>query len=174
MNEKYICGYDSPIGKMTMESGGERLSGLYFANMNPTVGYTVKNDLPIFVQTQKWLNTFFSGKIPDFTPPLEICGSDFFVTVSHILLTIPFGTTVSYKDTAKKAAEAMGKAGMSAQAVGGAVGRNRIAIIVPCHRVIGSDGSLTGYAYGVDKKEKLLKIEGAFTERQHHIKKFSP
>ena len=151
----------SPLGKIIMESGGERLSGLLFDNKKQGEEYCFKEYLPVFVQTRVWLDTYFSGNVPDFTPPLEICGSDFFVTVSRLLLNIPYGKTLTYGEIAKKAAALLGKERMSAQAVGGAVGRNRIAIIGPCHRVIGADRGLTGYAAGIDKKIKLLEIEGA-------------
>lgn len=151
----------SPLGKIIMESGGERLSGLFFDDKRRKEDCCLKEDLPVFEQTRIWLNIYFSGNAPDFTPPLEICGSDFFVTISRLLLNIPYGNTVTYGEIAKKSALLLGRERMSAQAVGGAVGRNRIAIIVPCHRVIGSDGGLTGYAAGLDKKIKLLEIEGA-------------
>ena len=161
MSEKYFSEYMSPAGRLFMESSGDKLSGLSFDDKKHEEGHCSKDDIPVFEQTRVWLDTYFSGNVPDFTPPLEICGSDFFVTVSRLLLTIPYGKTVTYGEIAKKAAALLGRERMSAQAVGGAVGRNKIAIIVPCHRVIGADRGLTGYAAGLDKKIKLLKIEGA-------------
>ena len=117
-------------------------------------------DLPVFNETMRWLDTYFSGKSPDFTPPLHMIGTPFQTNVWNILLTIPYGKTTTYGEIAKQIAVKMGLPRMSAQAVGGAVGHNRISIIVPCHRVLGVHGELTGYAGGIDKKRYLLNIEG--------------
>ena len=120
---------------------------------------------PVLEQTVKWLNLYFSGQEPDFTPPLHLIGSEFRLAVWKMLLEIPYGQTTTYKELAGRIAEQRGIKTMSAQAVGGAVGHNPISIIVPCHRVLGTDGSLTGYAGGIDKKISLLTLEkAAFTK----------
>lgn len=160
---QYINHYNSPLGKITFASNGKELTGLWFDGQKYfastlTKEYEQKN-LPVFEQTAKWLDIYFSGKNPDFTPPLFLSSTSFRNEVWKILLTIPYGIVMTYGEIAKLMAENRGVEKMSAQAVGGAVGHNPISIIVPCHRVVGTDGSLTGYAGGVDIKEKLLKIE---------------
>ena len=115
----------------------------------------------MFAQTKKWLDIYFTGKAPDFTPPLSMEGiSPFRRRVWEIMLTIPFGQTMTYGNIAKLIEKETGKR-VSAQAAGGAVGHNCISIIIPCHRVVGAGGNLTGYAGGIDKKIALLKNEGA-------------
>ncbi len=161
----YIYEYQSPIGKLTLASDGEKLTGLWITGQKyyaSTLGAdtTIKN-LPVFESTIDWLNSYFDGKTPDFTPPLAPKGSAFRQAVWKILCEIPYGKVITYGDIAKKIAEQNGKARMSAQAVGGAVGHNPISIIIPCHRVVGSDGSLTGYAGGIETKVKLLTLEKA-------------
>ena len=116
-------------------------------------------------QTVKWLDIYFSGREPDFTPPLHLTGSEFRLAVWELLLGIPYGQTTTYKELAGRIAEQRGIKTMSAQAVGGAVGHNPVSIIVPCHRVLGTDGSLTGYAGGIDKKISLLTLEKAVFTR---------
>ena len=161
----YIHRYDSPMGGVTFASDGERLTGLwldgqkYFADT--LKGEATDQMLPVFEETIRWLDIYFSGNEPDFTPPLSMKGSPFRQEVWGILLTIPYGQTMTYGEIAKIMAERRGLERMSAQAVGGAVGHNPISIIVPCHRVVGTNGSLTGYAGGVDKKVKLLALEKA-------------
>lgn len=159
----YKSTYDSPIGKITLASNGDKLTGLwldgqkYYADTQPET--CEEKDLPIFTETKKWLDIYFSGKNPDFLPPLSMEGiSPFRKRVWEIMLEIPFGKTSTYGKIAAQIAAETGKKA-SAQAVGGAVGHNSISIIIPCHRVIGSDGSLTGYAGGLDKKIALLKNE---------------
>ena len=159
----YIDHYNSPLGKITFASNGKELTGLWFNGQKYfastlTKEYEQKN-LPVFEQTAKWLDIYFSGKNPDFTPPLFLSSTSFRNEVWKILLTIPYGKIMTYGEIAKLMAENGGVEKMSAQSVGGAVGHNSISIIVPCHRVVGTDGSLTGYAGGVDIKEKLLKFE---------------
>ncbi len=160
--------YPSPLGTMSMTCDGMGLTSLTFAGQKYAArseAKSVKTDvngqkLPqIIAQTVRWLNIYFAGGIPDFTPPLSLNGSPFRKEVWNILLTIPYGKTLTYGQIAARIAEEEGRPRMSAQAVGGAVGHNPVAIIVPCHRVIGADGSLTGYAGGLDKKTALLKIE---------------
>jgi methylated-DNA-[protein]-cysteine S-methyltransferase len=118
-------------------------------------------ELPVFKSIKQWLTVYFDGRIPAFTPPLAPTGSAFRKSVWDILCAIPYGETITYQDIAKMIAGQTGKAAMSAQAVGGAVGHNPISIIIPCHRVVGTDGSLTGYAGGIDVKMRLLTMEGA-------------
>lgn len=116
--------------------------------------------LTVFEQTRNWLDIYFEGREPDFMPPLHLIGTDFRKEVWKILLQIPYGQTVTYGEIAEELAKSRGIRRMSAQAVGGAVGHNNISIIVPCHRVIGADGSLTGYAGGMEIKARLLWLEG--------------
>lgn len=113
----------------------------------------------VLCQTRQWLDCYFEGESPDFTPPILLHGSNFQQTVWQRLLQIPYGETLTYGDIAKEIAQKRGGGRMSAQAVGGAVGHNPIGVIVPCHRVVGSDGNLTGYAAGIDKKIRLLRLE---------------
>ena len=150
---------------MTMASDGENIIGLWFDGQlrfasTINAGEAEENDiLPVFARTRQWLDEYFSGKEPAFTPPIRMQGTDFQQMVWQLLLKIPYGTTSTYRDIARKVAKERGIATMSAQAVGGAVGRNPISIIVPCHRIIGTDGTLTGYAGGIERKEKLLSLE---------------
>lgn len=154
----YISNYDSPLGGITLASDGQALTGLwfdgqrYFGSM-VDAQHEKRAVLPIFKETSRWLDIYFSGCIPDFMPPLSLRGTPFQRRVWNALLTIPYGQTVTYGDLAHR----LGC--RSAQAVGGAVGRNPISIIVPCHRVVGADGSLTGYAGGLDRKRALLELE---------------
>lgn len=149
----------------------EGVTGLWFDRQNHLLGNSVKENnisdnhsaLRIFETTKLWLDCYFAGNIPDFTPPLSLKGTEFQMTVWKILLDIPYGQVVTYGDIAKKIAVQRGLKRMSAQAVGGAVGRNPISIIVPCHRVIGANGSLTGYAGGMSNKIWLLGQEGIDT-----------
>lgn len=152
------------MGEMTLASNGEELTGLWFdgqkyfaSNMR---GRIEEKDLPVFEQTEKWLDIYFSGKAPDFTPPLSFSGiSPFRKRVWEIMLAVPYGQTTTYGKIAERIERETGKR-VSAQAVGGAVGHNSISVIIPCHRVLGANGDLTGYAGGVDKKVALLKGEG--------------
>lgn len=155
----YTYHYDSPFGGITLSSDGEALTGLwfdgqkYFADTLDTEHS--EKPLPVFDEAAKWLDLYFTGVEPDFTPKLDPRGSAFRRMVWDVLLTIPFGHTMTYGEIAKK----LGC--RSAQAIGGAVGHNPISLIIPCHRVVGADGSLTGYAGGVDKKRSLLELEKA-------------
>lgn len=119
-----------------------------------------EKEIPVFTETKKWLDIYFSGKQPQFFPKLDLRGSDFRIAVWEILLKIPYGQTITYGDIADEIAKKRGIKKMAAQAVGGAVGHNPVAIIVPCHRVVGTNGSLTGYGGGIERKEKLLQLEG--------------
>lgn len=160
----YTSKYNSSIGCITLASNGDELTGLwfdgqkYFADNLPEE--CEEKDLPIFALTRKWLDIYFSGKAPDFTPPLNMDGiSPFRRRVWEIMLAIPFGHTSTYGKIAKQIADETSKK-VSGQAVGGAVGHNSISLIIPCHRVVGTNGGLTGYAGGIDKKIELLKLEG--------------
>ena len=157
---QYIHYYDSPLGRITLASDGEKLSGLWFEGQK-YYGSTLSEEneqrkLLIFEQTGQWLDTYFSGQEPDFTPPLSLQATPFRRAVWEILLKIPYGQTMTYGAIAKEIAGQM-----SAHAVGGAVGHNPISLIRPCHRVVGTNGSLTGYAGGIDKKVRLLTLERA-------------
>lgn len=161
----YIDSYHSPLGGITLASDGAALTGLWFDGQK-YFGETLsaqyeEKSLPIFEQTIHWLNIYFSGKAPDFTPPLSMQTTPFRKAVWEILRTIPYGQTMTYGEIAKKIATQKGLPKMSAQAVGGAVGHNSISLIIPCHRVVGTNGSLTGYAGGIDKKIQLLSMEQA-------------
>lgn len=159
----YRYHYVSPLGNMVAESNGVQLTGLWYEGQK--YFYAVpkekseKKMLPIFENVKRWLDIYFSGNEPDFTPPILIETTPFRKAVTEIMLTISYGQTMTYGEIAKKLAEQTGVKKMSAQAVGGAVGHNAISIIVPCHRVVGANGKLTGYAGGLDKKEKLLAWE---------------
>lgn len=158
---QYFSTYKSPIGEIVLTSEGKGLAGLHLSGQKYFAEEECyqESDLPIFKETRKWLDVYFSGRQPNFTPPLSLPEvSPFRNRVWQILLTIPFGETVTYGALAKQIECETGKR-VSAQAVGGAVGHNPIGIIVPCHRVMGANGSLTGYAGGLDKKEALLKLE---------------
>ena len=155
---KYYTGcYDSPLGLLLMTSDGEALTGLSFWD-EPSAEQETQA-LPVFVDTCRWLDLYFSGKVPDFTPQLSLQGTDFRRAVWEILRTIPYGQTISYGEIADMIARERRMEKMSAQAVGGAVGHNPVGIIVPCHRVIGKSGSLTGYGGGIWRKEWLLQLE---------------
>ena len=159
----YASRYKSPIGNILLASDEEGLTGLwfegqkYFANTLPE-DY-VPQETKILTEAKKWLDVYFSGEEPKLTLPLHPAGSEFRQAVWQILLQIPYGQTVTYGEIARKMAELKNISYMSAQAVGGAVGHNEISIIIPCHRVVGTNGSLTGYAGGIDKKISLLKLE---------------
>ena len=162
---EYIFHTGSPLGGITLASDGESLTGLWFdgqkqyaRTLDPMHAEKV---FPVFDEAVCWLETYFSGREPEFTPPLALRGTVFQTTVWEILRTIPYGQTVTYGRIAEETALRLGLPRMSAQAVGGAVGRNPVSLIVPCHRVLGTDGSLTGYAGGLDRKLRLLQLERA-------------
>ena len=157
----YTAHYTSPLGGITLASDGMALAGLYFDGERdfPDLSTARKKDLPVFGEAMRWLDLYFAGREPDFSPALNHTVTAFQQAEWAILRTIPYGETTTYGAIAHRLEEDTGKR-MSAQAVGGAVGRNPISILIPCHRVIGADGSLTGYAGGLDKKEYLLALEG--------------
>ena len=155
--------YTSPLGGITLASDGKALTGLWFDGQkyfpHKLVEESSEAELPIFTQTCNWLDIYFGGKKPSFTPPISLHTTPFRKAVYDILLTIPYGQTMTYVEIANIIANQQGAEHMSAQAVGSAVGHNPISIIIPCHRVVGADGSLTGYAGGLDTKTALLKLE---------------
>ena len=159
----YTCQYQSPMGDILLAADEIGLTGLwfvgqkYFANILPDEH--IVRETPILAESKRWLDVYFSGEEPNFTPPLHPIGSAFRQEVWQILLQIPYGQTTTYGEIAKRLAAENGLAHLSAQAVGGAVGRNPISILIPCHRVIGADGSLTGYAGGIGRKRALLTLE---------------
>ena len=161
----YKYSYLSPLGSITIASDGEAIIGLWFDGQkyfgDTLESEAIECDLPIFRLTVKWLDIYFSGKEPDFVPQIMLRTTPFREAVCNIMRSIPYGHTITYGEIADIIAEQRGIKRMSAQAVGGAVSHNPISIIIPCHRVIGSDGSLTGYAGGIDKKIKLLELEKA-------------
>ena len=161
----YTHHYESPLGGITLASDGEALIGLWFDGQkyfaDTLDGDAEERNLPIFDEADQWLELYFSGREPDFTPKLNMRTTPFRKRVWEILLTIPYGQTMTYGQIAEKAAVQMGLQRMSAQAVGGAVGHNSISLIIPCHRVVGANGSLTGYAGGIDRKVRLLQMEHA-------------
>ena len=159
----YTQKYTSPLGGMLLAADEVGLTGLwfdgekFFADNLPTEHE--EEETPTLAASKRWLDIYFMGKEPDFTPPLHPVGSAFRMKVWDVLLQIPYGQTVTYGWIARQLAKREGRARMSAQAVGGAVGHNEISIIIPCHRVVGTSGSLTGYAGGMDRKIALLKTE---------------
>lgn len=173
---QYTTTYQSPLGGITLAADGEALTGLWFEGQKYYALYLDKEheekDLPVFQQAREWLDIYFSGRDPGFTPPMRFTGSDFQNEVWTILAAIPYGKTRTYGDIAQELARKRGLPRMSAQAVGGAVGKNEISVIVPCHRVVGSSGSLTGYAGGINRKIELLKLERAF-KKEYFVPKHS-
>lgn len=161
----FITHYASPLGRLLLAADEEGLTGLwlegqkYFAAGLPQQREEQRK--PALEEACRWLDTYFTGREPDFTPPLHPVGSDFQRAVWQLLLQIPYGQTTTYGALAGELARQRGLTHFSAQAVGGAVGHNRVSIIIPCHRVVGSGGSLTGYAGGLENKIKLLKLESA-------------
>lgn len=161
--QQYIWKYRSPLGGITMAADGEGLTGLWFEGQKYFAD-TLSADheekmIPLFEETVEWLNRYFKGEDPGLTPPVHLTGSPFRMAVWEILQQIPYGGTITYGEIAQKIARRQGAATMSAQAVGGAVGHNPVSIIVPCHRVVGSNGNLTGYAGGLSLKIGLLSLE---------------
>ena len=163
----YTSNYNSPIGKILLASKNGKLIGLWIEGQKYYLGKVKeelqkKDDEVILIKAKNWLDKYFRGEKPEISElDLDPIGSEFAKNVWKILCEIPYGEVTTYGKIAKKMAKLMNKKSMSAQAVGGAVGHNPISIIIPCHRVIGSNGDLTGYAGGIDKKIKLLEHENA-------------
>lgn len=163
---QYTSKYQSPLGEILIAADEEGLIGLWFAGQKYyALNLDKENDekeTQILKDTKKWLDIYFSRSEPDFKLPLHFNGTEFQNEVWRILCSIPYGKTMTYGEISDIIARHRGIERMSAQAVGGAVGKNRISIIVPCHRVVGSNGSMTGYAGGISRKIELLKLEKAF------------
>ena len=161
---QYFSHYYSPLGKILLASDSTHLTSLWFEGQKYYAAKLDSNcqekDLPVFQQAAFWLDVYFSGKEPGFTLPIRFHGTPFQKQVWCVLCSIPYGKTMTYGQIAQIIAKHRGLSHMSAQAVGGAVGHNPISIIVPCHRVLGANGKITGYAGGVDKKVALLNLEG--------------
>lgn len=162
---QYISHYPSPLGDILMAADAVGLTGLWFEGQKYFALSLDKEhaekEIPLFEKAKRWLAIYFSGREPDFTVPLHCTGTAFQNAVWAILCTIPYGQTMTYGAIAGKLALQKGLPRMSAQSVGGAVGHNAISILVPCHRVVGTNGSLTGYAGGMDRKIRLLQLEKA-------------
>ena len=160
---QYISHYQSPLGGILLGADDTGLTGLWFEGQKYFALYLDKEheekEIPLFNEAKRWLDIYFSGKEPDFTLPLHFTGTEFQNEVWEILYSIPYGKTMPYGEIAGQIAARRGISHMSAQAVGGAVGHNEISIIVPCHRVVGANGILTGYAGGIEKKIALLELE---------------
>ncbi len=162
----YSTDYESPIGPMVLVSDGQNIVGLWMEGQK-YFGATVKGeislkaDLPVLEAAKGWLDRYFAGEKPEiFELPLAPVGGEFRQAVWKLLCEIPYGEVTTYGAIAKKIAKIQSKKTMSAQAVGGAVGHNPISVIIPCHRVVGTGGNLTGYAGGMEKKTRLLQLEG--------------
>ncbi|MCI6951646.1 MAG: methylated-DNA--[protein]-cysteine S-methyltransferase [Clostridium sp.] len=161
----YTQHYESPLGGILLAADETGLTGLWFDGekyyADNLAAEHEARDTQALGAAKRWLDVYFAGKEPDFLPPLHPIGSAFRKEVWQLLLEIPYGQTTTYGALARRLAERRGLRHMSAQAVGGAVGHNEISILIPCHRVVGTSGSLTGYAGGIDKKLSLLRLEQA-------------
>ncbi len=159
---RFISRYESPLGRLTLASDGDALTGLWFAGQKYDAEGLSEDaqeaELPVFTETKGWLDAYFDGRKPQQLPPIRWYGSEFQIAVWNLLLEIPYGQTVTYAELASRLI-AQGRSAC-AQAVGGAVGRNPISILVPCHRVLGAGKKLTGYAGGLERKQWLLTHEG--------------
>lgn len=164
----YTSTYQSPVGEMLLAADEEGVVGLWFKDEKYYAYCLDKENEPrethIIKKLKRWLDIYFEGREPDFTPPLHMIGTQFQLEVWNILREIPYGKTTTYNEIAKKIAKNRGIERMSAQAVGTAVGKNSINLIIPCHRVVGTNNSLAGYAGGIDKKITFLKLEGAYKD----------
>ncbi len=170
---QYTAHYASPLGDILLAADGRGLTGLWFQGqqhfargLEPGAS---EGELPLFSDVRRWLDLYFSGQAPDAAIPLHLRGTAFQLRVWQALLTIPYGSTATYGQIARQ----LGAGPRSARAVGSAVGRNPVSILVPCHRVLGSGGKLTGYAAGLDRKMALLALEGILPlgEAMHTIQK---
>ena len=172
MERDYIGWYGSPLGRMLMASDGEALVGLWFEGQEHfgegLRAERVERMVPVMEETVRWLDCYFGGKVPGFMPALQLRGTPYRRAVWRILMEIPYGQTVTYGEIAARLAgtaaqgrlAGLGSGSIIARAVGGAVGHNPVSLIVPCHRVVGADGGLTGYAGGLERKRRLLRLEG--------------
>ena len=172
----YTSIYQSPVGEILLAADEIGVVGIWFKE-EKYYAYcldkeNIPKETPVIKELKKWLDIYFQGKEPDFVPPIHMIGTDFQIEVWNILREIPYGTTTTYSEIAKKIAKNRGLERMSAQAVGTAVGKNSINLIVPCHRVVGTNNSLAGYAGGIDKKIEFLKLEGAY-KNEYFVPKHS-
>lgn len=159
----FAAQYDSPLGKLLLTWEDRALTGIWFDREIPD--QEKQENHPVLRQTKRWLDAYFRGDNPMPDLPLMPAGTPFQKQVWQLLLTIPHGETKTYGDLAREMAVILGKEKMSAQAVGQAVGKNPISILIPCHRVVGANGQLTGYASGLDRKSWLLRHEGQQIEK---------
>ena len=159
-----VLRYESPLGTIAVCADDEGVTALGFAG--PDISAPSESRQPALSAARRWLDLYFAGRRPDFMPPLRLAGTPFCMEVWRLLLDVPYGGTTTYGALAQEIARRHGVARMAAQAVGSAVGRNPVAIIVPCHRVVGADGRLVGYAGGLDRKARLLALEGAQVDRR--------
>ena len=161
---QYTARYKSPLGDILLASDDAGLTGLWFEGQRYFALHLasdhIEKETDILMQAKKWLDIYFSGQDPDFIPPLHVEGTSFHREVCEIMLSIPYGKTVTYGEIAQTIASRRGIRKMSARAVGGAVGHNEISIIIPCHRVVGANDNLTGYGGGISRKVRLLELEG--------------
>lgn len=161
---QYTARYKSPLGDILLASDDAGLTGLWFEGQRYFALHLasdhIEKETDILMQAKKWLDIYFSGQDPDFILPLHVEGTSFHREVCEIMLSIPYGKTVTYGEIAQTIASRRGIRKMSARAVGGAVGHNEISIIIPCHRVVGANGNLTGYGGGISRKVRLLELEG--------------
>lgn len=160
----YTTNYQSPLGPMLLAADEKGLIGVWFEGQKYYAqgisGKAVLRETLALVEAKRWLDIYFRGEVPNFMPRIHMLGTPFQISVWQILQQISCGETITYGDIAAQYAAEKGLPHMSAQAVGNAVGHNKISILIPCHRVVGANGSLTGYAGGIDKKRRLLEIEG--------------
>ncbi|MCL1799397.1 MAG: methylated-DNA--[protein]-cysteine S-methyltransferase [Eggerthellaceae bacterium] len=166
---QFVSTIPSPVGDLTLGSDGEHLSGLWLAEQKyfmANVGKASQEDnLPVFEEARAWLDRYFAGEDPGPIPPVKMPGTAFQQRVWDLLVEIPYGKLTTYGEIARRIAAERGMEKMSSRAVGGAVGHNPVSIIVPCHRVVGASGSLTGYGGGLARKIKLLELEGVDMSR---------
>ena len=165
----YTYKYKSPLGHILLAADEVGITGLWFEGQkyfgNTLPDKHIPQETEILTEAKKWLDVYFSGRAPDHLPPLRYDSTSFRRQVCEIMLTIPYGSTMTYGQIAAEVARRQGLANMSAQAVGGAVGHNPISLMIPCHRVVGTNGSLTGYGGGIARKVKLLELEHADMHR---------
>ena len=159
----YTHNYQSPLGEIVIASDDTAITGLWLVGQRhfdiEVEGCITDKDLPIFDEVSRWLDIYFTGNNPGEIPAVRMNGTPFQLEVWQILQAVPYGKLITYREIAELIAKKRGITKMSARAVGNAIGRNPISILVPCHRVVGSNGKLTGYASGIEKKIKLLKLE---------------
>lgn len=164
----YISHYESPLGPILLAAEETGLTGVWFEGQKyfarGLAPGSREREIPVLTASKVWLDAYFAGKAPEMGLPLHFAGSPFQTAVWQCLCRVPYGQTVTYGQLAARLAKELGLPRMSAQAVGGAVGHNPISVIVPCHRVVGSYGSLTGYAGGMERKIALLKLEGGYRD----------